>query len=394
MNDLPLLTSVSADPGTTGSSNDGRPKPRIYARRRRITRTVHSAWQLLWTAYRIRRGGHVLPRILTFTVTFGCNARCVMCDSWKLPTSDDLTIDDIERIFLQMPRLDVVRLTGGEPFLRPDFPTIVELAQELLQPLAMHITTNGFLTSRIVRMVEERDSRTPLILLISIDGVGDKHNQVRGSTIAWKRVTETLTELAPLQAGRNVRLAVNQTFVDAEAPAEYRRLRDFLRPLGIPHQVVFAYETSATYNTTRELNLAPASLGEFPFRAGLKADDLQSLMDELHRDVRRLPWLERLAKRYYLRGIFQRLLHGQADPCPPCVALQAHLRLFPNGDVPTCQFNGQGVGNLKRQSFLDVWNSLATTEQRDWVRNCPGCWAECEVLPSALYSLDIARSII
>jgi Fe-coproporphyrin III synthase len=284
-----------------------------------------------------------------------------MCDSWKLPTSDDLTIDDIERIFLQMPRLDVVRLTGGEPFLRPDFPTIVELAQELLQPLAMHITTNGFLTSRIVRMVEERDSRTPLILLISIDGVGDKHNQVRGSTIAWKRVTETLTELAPLQAGRNVRLAVNQTLVDADAAEEYRRLRDFLRPLGIPHQVVFAYETSATYNTTRELNLAPASLGDFPFRAGLKADDLQSLMDELHRDVRRLPWVERLAKRYYLRGIFQRLLHGQADPCPPCVALQAHLRLFPNGDVPTCQFNGQVVGNLKRQSFLEVWNSSATS---------------------------------
>jgi hypothetical protein len=71
------------------------------------------------------------------------------------------------------------------------------------------------------------------------------------------------------------------------------------------------------------------------------------------------------------------------------VALHSHLRLFPNGDVPTCQFNSRTVGNLRQSSFAEVWKSVKADEQRQWVRKCPGCWAECEVLPSAIYTGDL-----
>ena len=71
-------------------------------------------------AWRNRRGTRTLPRFLTYTVTFGCNARCIMCDSWKMPSPDDLSFAEIERIFQQLPRMDAVRLTGGEPFVRRD----------------------------------------------------------------------------------------------------------------------------------------------------------------------------------------------------------------------------------------------------------------------------------
>ncbi|HSN83351.1 MAG TPA: SPASM domain-containing protein [Polyangiales bacterium] len=69
-----------------------------------------------------------------------------------------------------------------------------------------------------------------------------------------------------------------------------------------------------------------------------------------------------------------------------CVALSSHLRLYPNGDVPTCQFNSKIVGNLRHQPFEELWRSGTTEKQRRWVRQCPGCWAECEVLPNAIYS--------
>jgi MoaA/NifB/PqqE/SkfB family radical SAM enzyme len=75
------------------------------------------------------------------------------------------------------------------------------------------------------------------------------------------------------------------------------------------------------------------------------------------------------------------------------VALGAHLRLFPNGDVPTCQFNTRRVGNLATQPFAELWNSDEAAKQRSWVRKCPGCWAECEVLPSAIYSGDLLRMV-
>jgi MoaA/NifB/PqqE/SkfB family radical SAM enzyme len=229
-------------------------------------------------------------------------------------------------------------------------------------------------------------------LLISVDGLGEKHNQIRGSRLAWQSVRETLHQLAPRQQEWNLQLAVNQTIVDAEGLAHYRQLRDLLRPLGVAHQVVMAYDTSATYHLEEQVDVAPREIGQFTTFGEFQAQDLGDWLAEAERDAQNLRWPQRWAKRYYLRGIRRRLLDGQGEPNPPCVALNTHLRLFPNGDVPTCQFNSAIVGNLRRQSFAEIWHSARTAQQRQWVRRCPGCWAECEVLPNAIYTLDLLRA--
>ena len=332
------------------------------------------------------------PRLLTYTVTFRCNARCVMCDSWRMPDGDELTLKEIEDVFTQLPRLDAVRLTGGEPFLRKDFSDIAALAQRLLQPHQLHISTNGFLTDRIVTFCEQRDKRIPLHLLISVDGVGEKHNQVRGISHAWSSVMETIGALAPQQKRLGIRLAVNQTIVDAEGVEHCRELHRVLRPYGVPNYVVMAYDVSATYNVDRDIDVAPGEIGQFSTYGEFSDESLFELLREANSNVSGLPLIERLAKRYYLLGVRSRLLEGSATPNPPCVALNAHLRIFPNGDVPTCQFNSRVVGNLKEKRFDDVWRGRCAEEQRKWVRRCPGCWAECEVLPSAIYTLDLLSS--
>jgi hypothetical protein len=187
-------------------------------------------------------------------------------------------------------------------------------------------------------------------------------------------------------------LVVNQTVVDAEGVDQYRKLRAFLKPMGVRHQMVMAYDSSATYSVERDLDLAPREIGQFSTFGAFTQDDLRELFAEVERDLRDVPWWARWVKQYYLNGIRQRLLPETATgrwTNPACVALHAHLRIFPNGDVPTCQFNSKTIGNLRRQSFRDVWSSVRAEEQRDWVRGCPGCWAECEVVPSALYTLDM-----
>jgi MoaA/NifB/PqqE/SkfB family radical SAM enzyme len=315
-----------------------------------------------------------------------------MCDSWKMPRRNELTTDELAKIFTQLPRLDVVRLTGGEPFVRQDMGEIASLVVRHLRPIVVHITTNGFLTERIVKFCEQRTRRTRLQLLVSVDGVGEKHNAVRGSRLAWRSVMETINALAPRQRELNLELSVNQTIVDVEGMEHYRRLRGILQPLGVHHQIVMAYDTSATYNLKTEVDLAPQEIGQFTTFGEFSHSDLVDLLDEAEEDSRSLPWFQRWAKRYYLRGIRNRLLAGVGDPNPSCVALNSHLRIFPNGDVPTCQFNSQVVGNLREQSFSEVWNSVLAKEQRTWVRRCPGCWAECEVLPNAVYTLDLLRT--
>lgn len=298
---------------------------------------------ILVDSYKYRRGKSVLPRLLTYTVTFRCNARCIMCDSWKLQDHNDLKIEEVEAIFKQLPMMDGVRLTGGEPFVRQDLLEITELAIRYLTPLVVHITTNGFLTDRIVELCTKRTRKTPLQIMVSLDGLKDK-----------------------------------------------------LRPLGVRHQMVMAYDSSATYSVERNRDVAPKQVGQFTTFGQIDGTKLKRLFESVHADLNSLPWWARLAKSYYLKGIKERLFSDPDSTVftnPTCVALNSHLRIFPNGDVPTCQFNSKIVGNLRETSFSEVWQSASVQSQREWVGKCPGCWAECEVLPSALYSLDLIKPL-
>lgn len=340
------------------------------------------------TMLRTRRRSPVDPRFLTYIVTFTCNARCIMCDSWRKPSPDDLTLDEIERIFAQLPRLDIVRLSGGEPFARKDLGEIARLVETHLRPALLHVTSNGFLTDRIVRFCEERPHRTPLRMLISVDGIGAEHDRIRGSDTAWRRVMETVRALAPRQQELGLTLTVNQTIVDAKGAAQYRELRDVMAPLGVRTNVVIAYDASATYGLEEE-TIAHGQIGRFTTFGDLGDEVLRDLLDEVERDVKRWPFADRIAKSYWLRGARNRLLGKQNSPNPPCVALHSHLRMLPNGDVPVCQFNTTKVASLRHQSFAEVWGAKRTGDAREWVRKCPGCWAECEVVPSALYSGDL-----
>jgi MoaA/NifB/PqqE/SkfB family radical SAM enzyme len=103
--------------------------------------------------------------------------------------------------------------------------------------------------------------------------------------------------------------------------------------------------------------------------------------------------LTRVAKRYYLRGLRARL-RGQPSSRPRCVALRSHLRLLPDGSVPVCQFNTEVVGNLREQTLAEVWGGERARSSRRWVDACPGCWAECEVLPSAVYTGHLAHAFL
>jgi molybdenum cofactor biosynthesis enzyme MoaA len=119
--------------------------------------------------------------------------------------------------------MDFVRLTGGEPFLRTDLIDIVMLVQKWLSPRVIHITTNGFLTDRIVHFCQRRPKRRPLYLLVSLDGMGERHNQIRGVPQAWKYTSQTLNLLAKNKDRWHVNLTINQTIVDESSIDDYCR---------------------------------------------------------------------------------------------------------------------------------------------------------------------------
>jgi cyclic pyranopterin phosphate synthase len=89
---------------------------------------------------------------LRVSVTDRCNFRCQYCMPAEglpwLERDDVLHFEEIERVVGLVAAMGVtdVRLTGGEPLVRRDFPRLVGMLAPLVEDLS--ITTNGYLLER------------------------------------------------------------------------------------------------------------------------------------------------------------------------------------------------------------------------------------------------------
>jgi MoaA/NifB/PqqE/SkfB family radical SAM enzyme len=179
---------------------------------------------------------------------------------------------------------------------------------------------------------------------------------------------------------------------------ENAEIRRALAPLGVEVHSVLAYADSAMYGRKLRGKRAEHLVvpDGYPLHPALEGADVEGFVErELAATEQMRSPRDRIGKRYYLRGLASRLRRDtDAEPRPRCVALRSHIRVLPDGRVPVCQFNTETIGNLRTQSFDDVWHANEAYRQRRWVDACPGCWAECEVIPSAVYTGDILRALL
>ena len=88
---------------------------------------------------------------LRISVTDRCNFRCTYCMpaeglTW-LPKDELLSFEELTRLLALFVRLGVrsLKITGGEPTIRADLPTLVRMFREVGPDLDISITTNGLL---------------------------------------------------------------------------------------------------------------------------------------------------------------------------------------------------------------------------------------------------------
>jgi MoaA/NifB/PqqE/SkfB family radical SAM enzyme len=316
-----------------------------------------------------------------------------MCDSWRMKPGKELTVAEVRRVFAKIGSLDVVRLTGGEPFLREDFLELARAVYQAVAPGVLHITTNGSFPDAVSHFVECFPSPARLRFMVSFDGLEIEHNANRGKDVSFACAEETVRRLVEFGPRTKARVSINHTIISPASMAGHVELCQRFEPMGVDVHAVLAYSDSAMYGLkrfgARAQDLIPAA--GYPLHPALRGADVVGFVRHLLRRLSRLrdPIL-RWGKRYYLRGLLARLEnHPYPMPRPPCVALRSHLRLLPDGRIPVCQFNTETIGNLLHQSFAEIWHAEGTRQQRAWVDACPGCWAECEVMPNALYSGDL-----
>ncbi|MDD4333167.1 MAG: glycosyltransferase [Patescibacteria group bacterium] len=130
-------------------------------------------------------------------VTYACNSRCRMCSIWQ--RTDNINLLEPED-FRHLPdNLRAINITGGEPFLRDDLAQIIGVIKERCQKAKITISTNGFATDLIIRQIREIIKICPDIgIAVSIDGIGEAHDKIRGITGGYNKVIATIEALKNL----------------------------------------------------------------------------------------------------------------------------------------------------------------------------------------------------
>jgi MoaA/NifB/PqqE/SkfB family radical SAM enzyme len=155
------------------------------------------------------------PIQLTYFVTSRCNLRCSHCFYWEALDADhshELTLEEIERVARSLPRLLVLSLTGGEPFVRKDLADVHAAFCRHTRPHLVTISSNGHYQERMRDQLERMVTAFPdsnLYLYLSLDGPEAINDEIRGAG-TYARTFDTLHLLQDLRrAHRNFGICIN-----------------------------------------------------------------------------------------------------------------------------------------------------------------------------------------
>jgi heme b synthase len=315
------------------------------------------------------------PRWLAWEITGRCNLACIHCRaSADLESgADDCSTDEAKRTLTDIASYakPVVVLSGGEPLLRPDIFEIAAFGTG--QGLRMCLATNGILiTPETCAKIKESGIR---MVSLSLDGsmaaIHDDFRRVPGAFEGIMRGAKLLRE-------SGVEFLINSSFT--------RRNQ---------HDIANVFRLAKEIGATAWylFMIVPTGRGEDLMAELISKEDYESILrwhfeQELKED--QILMRPTCAPHYYrvfrelarAAGIkFERRnLKFSTGGGKGCIAGQLICLIDQRGNVQPCSYLPRFAGNLRRQSFRDIWeNSDLFRELRDFSRYRGKC-GSCEYL--------------
>jgi MoaA/NifB/PqqE/SkfB family radical SAM enzyme len=271
--------------------------------------------------------------VVYFGLFDNCNARCTMCDCWRVPRSR-LGLAHYQQVLQAVLSLQpaALRFTGGEPLL---FSHLAELVQQTADAgVRVSVISNGLLLAKKVADLARAGCAE---IVLSLDALGDHHNRIRQTTGLFEHCLAGLA--ATYEAGL---------------------------PYGINTvcQAQSIDDLPALANLLLSLRGRPAWWHLIPVR------DQQALIPDQARisQLRRL--LPELGRRLAAQGITliaDQEMFSESGPCPCRVpTFTAYVRAD-TGQVYGCNmlsYAGEPIGNLLATSAHAVWQGQAARDLR------------------------------
>ncbi|MDQ2586685.1 radical SAM protein [Saccharothrix yanglingensis] len=319
-----------------------------------------------------------LPQEVSLQLTYRCNLRCTHCYQWneqgffrdfsseKQRTELDVAVvEDVLRT--TAPIRSKLFLWGGEPLMHSRFGEIAELLER--HPRTVNMCTNGLLFKRrlddLLRIGEN------LNLLVSLDGLGEDHEALRGRG-TFARTTENIRRVLELKRdgefGGEVSLSCMVSHVTVGRMYEFMEWAEdlgvntvyFQFPWYISPEVARAmdelYEKSFAW-LDNDTGTGRPTWHSYTYR--LPPEQLPVLRESMARLASRR-WRVRVRYQPQLAADeVEDFILGTSRPAQhrsKCLAVSNRMEVHADGNVSSCKFFPEFVvGNLYDTGVADLW---------------------------------------
>lgn len=322
------------------------------------------------------------PITLTFSVTNVCQSRCKTCKIWELylkhpeKKKEELRLDEIEKIFKNIGHIYFFNISGGEPYLREDLPEIVGLACKYLTPRIVHIPTNALVpeliehqTVKTLEIMKRENHNVPLTVKPSLDGVGEKHDEIRGVKGNFEKVLDTVERLKRVRKKYpNLYVEVG-TVISKFNIIDVEEIADFVHnEMGIE-----SYRNEIAEQRAEFFNIGDPITPSGSEYEGLVHSFSRKIGQNIKSKRRLTKITESLRLVYY--DYVGKILKENRQVLP-CFAGISNAHLTPYGDIWPCCVLGydKPMGNLRGvgYDFRKIWHSKNAKDVRKYIRegNC------------------------
>lgn len=278
----------------------------------------------------------------TIAVTYRCNSRCRMCNIWqKCDHSGEILPEAYEKLPQNLLHINI---TGGEPFLRED---LVEIAAAIIRrcPNAdIIISTNGFAVDLIkekVRRILELSAR--ISVAISMDGIGEKHNSIRGVANGYNRSLAAITSLKAM--GVKLKIAFTLGNYNARELQAVYELADFF---GLEFSLALIHSSENYFSKYNEI---------------IRSRDMENAIFWLIQKELKTNNYKRWGRAYFAYGVSEFLKKGKR--ILPDYSGILNIFIDPCGNIYPNNVSDKPIGRLEK--LEDGFNNLESANKKNWM---------------------------
>jgi MoaA/NifB/PqqE/SkfB family radical SAM enzyme len=272
---------------------------------------------------------------------------------------NELGMDEWERVLRSLGKAPYwFTISGGEPFLNTFLLDLAQAAYAHCQPGIINIPTNAISSSipERVKCIAESCPKAQVIINLSLDGVGEKHDTIRGVPGNFGRFERTLKALL------EIRQSLPNLVIGIHTVVSVFNIGDL-------DEVMRYADLSRADQFITEIAEARVELDTVGLPITPTAESYTQAIDRLIEHVRTNQYrgIARITEAFRLEyyQLVKRILDEQ-DQVIPCYSGWASAHIYADGTVWPCCVRADDLGNLRdvNYDFSSIWFGEKVKEVR------------------------------